>query len=338
MQKDKFLQRRNYRRVSKTALAIALCLVIFVTNTGVISAADAPSSWAAEQVNAAIAEGLVPPNLQSNYTNAITRAEFATLVVVMYEKVKGEILAGSIPLFVDTDDFKVQKAAWIGVVAGVGNDRFAPNDTLTREQAAVMLSRLTDKLNNPLPRQTATFADNAEVSEWAIDSVGNVQASGIMSGVGNNNFSPKGSYTREQSIITIVRMFSMIWPAVTEESVYNTMMAMQSEYPEGMRWTNGDRYYSNDEDWYRGCGAFAMILQDAAFGHRPSKIHHDFDRLKVGDIVALISAHAWIVLQIDGDTVTVAEGNANSSIHWGDTHLLSFWKKETEKYEIWTRW
>ena len=51
-----------------------------------------------------------------------------------------------------------------------------------------------------------TFADNDTISEWAFAAVGKVQANGIMNGVGNNNFSPLTDYTREQSIITMVRM------------------------------------------------------------------------------------------------------------------------------------
>jgi len=34
-----------------------------------------------------------------------------------------------------------------------------------------------------------------------------IKAAGIMTGTGNNMFSPTGSYTREQSITTMVRLF-----------------------------------------------------------------------------------------------------------------------------------
>lgn len=41
----------------------------------------------------------------------------------------------------------------LGLVSGMGNDLFVPDRYATREQAAVMLSRLYDKLH---PAQTAT--------------------------------------------------------------------------------------------------------------------------------------------------------------------------------------
>ena len=169
---------------------------------------EAPSTWARDYVTRAIELGLVPQALQANYTQAITRAEFTALAVTLYEKQHGEI-TGRVE-FDDTDDINVQKAAYIGVVQGVGDGRFDPWGTLTREQAATMLSRLAYAIGSPLPREAATFADNDAVSYWAIDAVGQVQAAGIMGGVGENRFNPQGAYTREQSIVTILRLFDFI--------------------------------------------------------------------------------------------------------------------------------
>ena len=40
--------------------------------------------------------------------------------------------------------------------------------------------------------------------------VGKMQASGVMGGTGNNRFSPKGNYTREQSICTMLSMLAYL--------------------------------------------------------------------------------------------------------------------------------
>jgi len=172
------------------------------------AASQQPSPWAIPQVNAAIAAGLVPQSLQSNYTQPTTRAEFAALAVALYENQRGTITGRS--TFNDTNDINVQKAAYIGVVTGVGDNRFNPNGQLTREQAAVMLARLASALGQPLPQSTSTFADNAQISSWATQAVGQIQASGIMGGVGDNRFAPQGDYTREQSIVTIMRLLDTI--------------------------------------------------------------------------------------------------------------------------------
>ena len=167
-----------------------------------------PSSWADENIRAAISADILPNNLRNNYGEPITRAEFAILVVALYEKVKGEI-TGRVT-FTDTNDVNVQKAAHIGVVSGVGNNMFNPNGQLTREQAAVMLSRTATALGKPLPNNPPDFWDNHLISSWAFDAVGQVQSAKIMSGIGNNEFGSPYFYTREQSIVTIMRLFDYI--------------------------------------------------------------------------------------------------------------------------------
>ena len=65
--------------------------------------------------------------------------------------------------------------------------------------------------------------------------------------------------------------------------------------------------------------AFALICSDAAFGDLPvTSRHSDFDAVRVGDILRVDNdTHSVIVLERRSDSVIVAEGNYNSSIHWG---------------------
>ena len=183
----------------------------FVINV-VDTVSEKPSSWAEAQVNTAITHNLVPSNLQSKYTQAITRAEFCAFAVALYENIKGEITGST--TFTDTNDINVQKAAFIGVVTGVNTELglFDPNAQLTREQAAVMLSRLANAIGKPFPASAPNFTDTASISSWAIDGVGGAQDVGIMGSTSTESlvFSPQGAYTREQSIVTIVRLLDYL--------------------------------------------------------------------------------------------------------------------------------
>ncbi len=167
-----------------------------------------PSSWAKANVDAAIGMGIVPENMQSSYTQPVTRAEYCALATALYESVNGEITQRS--GFSDTTDINVEKMAALGVANGVGGGRIAPDMQLTREQAATMLARLAEAMGHPIPVQEMTFSDAENVSSWAKAAVGQMQQSGIMSGVGDNRFSPDREYTREQSIITMLRMFNYV--------------------------------------------------------------------------------------------------------------------------------
>ena len=184
---------------------------------------------------------LVRDDLNGMYSRPITRAEFCELVVSLYEGVKGEIISER-KSFADTDNTGVEKAAGIGVVSGVSSDRFDPYGLLTREQAAVMLSRLAEVIGKPLTETgvpptggaslagdssaagdsaaagSSSFADASKISSWAYVQVGQMQAAGIMSGVGNNVFDPQGDYTREQSIITIIRLYDSLGLSISESA------------------------------------------------------------------------------------------------------------------------
>ena len=172
-------------------------------------AGELPSTWAIESVQRATELNLVPINLNNSFTQSTTRAEFAAFAVALYETVTGEEITERAS-FNDTTDINVQKMAGLEVVTGVGDGNFNPNGTLTREQAAVMLARLANVIGQPLPTSAPTFADNNNISAWAVDSVGQIQAADVMGGVGDNQFAPSGEYTREQSIITMLRLFEIL--------------------------------------------------------------------------------------------------------------------------------
>jgi len=173
-----------------------------------------PSEWARVAVERAESLRLMPNYFHLNLQKATTRAEFTTIAVNLIERLQGEIQGRVI--FTDINEIRteeavsVEKAAYIGLVAGVGNGRFDPSSALTREQAAVMLTRLANILGEPFPEGAPTFADNNMISSWAVDGVGRAQAAGIMAGVGNNRFAPRDPYTIEQSVVTIMRMYDLV--------------------------------------------------------------------------------------------------------------------------------
>ena len=135
-----------------------------------------------------IETGIVPQSLQSAYGNAATRAEFCALAVGLYEKIKGEIAERA--YFTDTQDVNVEKMAAVGVVNGVGDGRFDPSAPLTRQEAATMLCRLAEAAGKPLENALPDFEDKALIASWAESSVGSMQASGVMDGVGGGMFAP----------------------------------------------------------------------------------------------------------------------------------------------------
>ena len=174
------------------------------------------SAWAKPQIIKAVQSNLVPDSLRENFTRNITRAQFCALAAAFYENITGEeikIDAGTetdtAGPYTDTGDINIIKATLIGVAEGVGGGRFDPDSGLTREQAAVMLSRLASAAGKPLREREPVFSDSGDISLWAVSSVGRVQAAQIMLGASINAFSPKNPYTIEQSIVTMLRLYNL---------------------------------------------------------------------------------------------------------------------------------
>lgn len=165
--------------------------------------------WAKDQVNEAIASGLVAGGLGEDYRVKITRAQFAATTVKLYEAMSGEkVPAAAENPFTDTSDPVILQAAELGFVYGITEDNFAPDSLVTREQAAAMLSRVYTKLGGEIPQVTATsFTDDGGISSYAKSSVAFMAEKGIVSGKGENRFDPGGSASVQEALSIALRMF-----------------------------------------------------------------------------------------------------------------------------------
>lgn len=190
------------------------------------------SDWAYEWMDKADKLHIIPEILlNADMTKGITRREFSALTVKLYEKLSGKAAIADINSpFSDTKDQFVIKAYKLGIVSGIGNGLFAPNDALTREQASVMLTRAykavywegwTFEENEAYSHHSldtdgvAKFSDDNLISSWARESVYFMANNNIIDGIGNNMFGPShragekesfGRATREQAFKIAVAM------------------------------------------------------------------------------------------------------------------------------------
>ena len=185
--------------------------VEYANPAGRIVMKDNPSAWAVPEVSWAIEVGLVPWYMQWKYTEATTRAEFAELAVITYESItKQEITGYETNVFPDNNSVIANKAFAIGVVDGIDGE-FAGDEELNRQQAATMLARLASALHfgDSMPIVAMDYTDSASVAPWAAEAVGQMQAAKIMTGDAGK-FDPLGSYQRQQSIATILRLVNYV--------------------------------------------------------------------------------------------------------------------------------
>lgn len=225
----------------KRTIAAILSAAMLVTAA---AAAEAPSSWAKSAVDTARNAGIVPEQVDQAYTQSITRADFCALAAAVYRtwEKSGNVksVEKTAVSFSDTKDEDVLLCASLGVVNGVGNGKFAPQQQLTRQQAASMLHRLGNLRRNAKDsvkdRMPHVFADGADIQAWARSDVYWAYNSGVMNGVSGNRFAPNNSYTHEQSIATMLRLYDTKYAEVPSgETAAEYAVVMDDEGGAGAR-------------------------------------------------------------------------------------------------------
>ena len=177
---------------------------------------DTASSWASADISSAVSAGIVPDALQNGYQKNITRKEFCQIIDAMLQQelsdYSGALYATGVSYdaaraaLTDTWDGAVINCYRFGIVDGVGNNKFSPNNSLTREQAAKILMGAAKTIGLSGSASAVSWADASQISSWAVEGINYVVGAGIMNGTGENRFGPQGMFTREQAIVTVYRM------------------------------------------------------------------------------------------------------------------------------------
>lgn len=96
-----------------------------------------------------------------------------------------------------------------GIVNGVGEAEFAPNDNVTREQMAAIIYRYAVFKGKATEEKAdlSGFSDYSEISEWAKDALSWANAASIIGGVDESALAPKATATRAQ-VATILMRFT----------------------------------------------------------------------------------------------------------------------------------
>ena len=130
----------------------------------------------------------------------LTRAQVVTMLWRLYDKPTAKTAATFTDL---TQDWYKDAVAWAvekGIVNGVGNNKFAPNETCTRAQIVTMLWRLDgEKKVTP----TINFTDLTQ--NWYKDAVAWAANNGITKGDGASHFYPANDCTRGEAVAFIHR-------------------------------------------------------------------------------------------------------------------------------------
>lgn len=158
----------------------------------------------AKQIVNGVTDSRFNPNGQT------TRAEFTALLVRALG-LKGS--NSSIP-FTDvqtTDWYSTEVAAAFeaGIIQGVSDSKFAPNEKITREQMATLLVRAYEYSTGQsihTSNELLSYIDGKKVAAWAKEDVSKAIAIGLMQGKGAGLFDPKSDANRAETAQAIMNL------------------------------------------------------------------------------------------------------------------------------------
>lgn len=158
------------------------------------------AKWAKEAIVNLAELGIVNGRTSDTFcpNDKMKREEFTKIIVDAFLK---DAQTGKLP-FDDTDQNAwyypyVVKAYNSGAVSGKSDKFFGIGEYITREDMSVILYRIL-KDNFKTPAEEHIFADSDEISDYAKESIMVFYDNDIISGMGDNCFSPKTYATRAQ--------------------------------------------------------------------------------------------------------------------------------------------
>ncbi len=170
---------------------------------------DITSHWCEGMIASLYQAGIVSGREEARFVPDyhITRAEFTAMVARAFSLV-------SVPYSNQFEDVSANDwySGWIeacykrGIIKGIDENTFAPNERITREEMATIIFRAYTIANGPMPYDMELrYYDSFMISPWAYDSVKNCTNLNILTGSDANVFKPQDYATRAEAAACLYR-------------------------------------------------------------------------------------------------------------------------------------
>lgn len=181
----------------------------FAVTTEKKTFADAANNGHADYINKLAQRKIITGKTDTSFEpNAVsTRAHFAAIISRALD-----LSTANNSTFADTKgkwfEQDVQALFEAGIVRGKDATTFDPNSPITRQQAALMLSRVVNLLNIEVPAETNTagFTDMDRVNPEAQQAVLLLQQLGVFTGKEDGSFDPGAQLTRAQMAKAVYKL------------------------------------------------------------------------------------------------------------------------------------
>lgn len=206
------------KRLVACLFMLTLCLGMAITAYGEVT--TNASEWAVTSMEQSYESGLIQEEFLYDAKSNITREDFSEMIIAFCEEITNtQINAKNESPFTDTNNPDVIAAYEIGIVGGLDSGLFAPENSLTREQLAIMLVRAISYCGldlTPVAKYN-DFTDTSTLYETSQKAINKLYGSKILSGDGDGSFNPHRELTVQEAV-------SALWKAYqyTDENVISS--------------------------------------------------------------------------------------------------------------------
>lgn len=193
---------KYFKKSVSLILSMLMVFSAFVPVFGATTASDYDNHWAKDVIQSAVTSGVVKgyPDGSFKPDNAITRAEFFTLV-----NNSMQFTASSAVAYTDVAANAwyapvIARAQAAGYISGYPDGSIHPDGNITRQEAAVVLSRLKSLT---AASSTLAFTDASAVGAWSKLAVIAVVEAKIMIGYPDGSFQPQAQIKRAEALVAI---------------------------------------------------------------------------------------------------------------------------------------
>jgi len=192
------------KRIAKlsaiTVVSLCVCLLVcFAASAANLS--DINGHWAKEYIEYGVEKGYISGYQDGTFLpdKTVTRAEFSKMINSAVKLTATGDAKADFGDVASKDWFfaEVKKAENAGYITGYEDGTFRPNNSVTRQEAAVILSRIVLPVDERV--EVNTFGDGNNIDSWAEDAVSMIAAKGYIKGDEKKNFNPKNALTRSQA-------------------------------------------------------------------------------------------------------------------------------------------
>ena len=190
------------------AIVLSLALTMPVNSYAASRFSDTAGHWAESYINTAVNEKIITgyPDGKFLPDKAVTRAEFATMVNKALGNSGSETIKFSDVVYGEWYYNDVAKALAASYTAGYDDNTFRPNNPITRQEAAVMISRIVPAYG--ADGNLKKYSDYGSIADWAYTSLEKVNGKGYIGAYDDGKIHPTDKLTRAQTAKIICDIIS----------------------------------------------------------------------------------------------------------------------------------